>query len=176
VPVTVSAPPPASKKATASTANTMTRKARERAEGLAGIGQLLTAGLLFARQPADAIAVSKFWPPIAEEAARLADDNPKAGEFLDQLTAVGPYAGIIGAVMPLAMQILVNHDRIKVESVSQLGVVSKATMQAEAELAIMKAEMAAMQEQMETQAERQKMMAEYEKFASDAHAESSQPA
>lgn len=141
----------------------MSRKARERAEGLTGIGQLVYAGLLFAKQPADAGAVNKFWPAIAIETAKIADTNEKVAETLDKLNEVGPYSGLIMAVTPLIAQLLVNHNRVPAESVASLGVVSKSTLESEVQAEIMKAEMHAMQVELEIAEQRKAMQEEYDK-------------
>jgi hypothetical protein len=170
MPVTIDATAPPRKATVAKAADSgsgpaMSRKAKERAEGLAGIGQLVYAGLLFARQPADAGAINKFFPPVTVEVAKLADSNDKIAEVLDKLNEIGPYAGLITAVTPLIMQLLVNHDRVPATAVASLGVVSKTTLEAEVEAEIMRAEMHAMKMQMEVQQQREEMRKEYEAFA-----------
>ena len=167
MPVTVSASPPPKKTAATKPSATpgLSKKTKERAEGLQGIGQLLSAGLLFARQHADAGAVYKFWPDVAVESAKIADDNAKFGEFLDSLTAVGPYAGLITAALPLVMQVMVNHDKMDVTNVANLGCVSKETLKANVQTQIMAAEMAAMRENMEMEQERARLAEEYRTFA-----------
>lgn len=171
MPVTIEAPSPP-RKATAAKASaspgksTMTRKATERAEGLAGIGQLVYAALLFARQPADAGAMDRHFPAVAVEVAKLGDSNQKIGDALDKLNEIGPYAGLITAVTPLIAQILVNHDRIPVTSVASLGVVSKSTLESEVQTQILQAEMHAMQVAMEAQEQAERIRAEWEKASS----------
>lgn len=164
MPVTVAAAPPPKKTTTAATKSTtpvLSKKTKERADGLQGIGQLLSAGLLFARQHADAGAVYKFWPDVAVESAKIADDNPKFGEFLDSLTAVGPYAGLITAALPLVMQVMVNHDKMDVTNVANLGCVSKETLRAQVQKEIMAAEMQAMREKIEMEEQRAAIVREY---------------
>lgn len=168
MPVTIAAaPPPKARNARTSSAaepGKLSKKATERAEGLNGIGQLMSAGLLFARQHADAGAIHRFWPTISTEAAKLGDDNPKLGEFLDSLTAVGPFAGLIAAVLPLGFQILVNHNRMDVTAVANMGVVSAETLKATVQADIMRMEMQAMQMQMEMERERAEMLREYQEM------------
>lgn len=146
--------------------STMTRKATERAEGLTGIGQLVYAALLFARQPADAGAMNRHFPAVAVEVAKLGDSNQKIGDALDKLTEIGPYAGLITAATPLIAQLLVNHDRIPVTSVASLGVVSKSTLESEVQTEILQAEMHAMQMAMEAQEQAEIVRKEWEKAAS----------
>jgi hypothetical protein len=144
----------------------MTRKATERAEGLAGIGQLVYAALLFARQPADAGAMNRHFPAVAVEVAKLGDSNDKIGDALDKLNEIGPYAGLITAVTPLIAQLLVNHDRIPVASVASLGVVSRVTLESEVQAEVLRAEMQAMQMAMEAEEEAERMREEYDRLAS----------
>src|SRR6516164_1380644 len=166
MPVTVAAAPPPKKTITAAKSPVaIPKKTKERADGLAGIGQLLSAGLLFARQHADAGAVYKFWHDISLESAKIAEDNAKFGEFLDSLTAVGPYAGLITAALPLVMQVMVNHDKMEVTSVANLGCVSKETMRAQVQKEIMAAEMQAMREKMEMAEQHAATVREYNAMA-----------
>lgn len=170
MPVTIdaSAPPRKATVAKASdsgSGSAMSRKAKERADGLAGIGQLTYAALLFAKQPADAGAINKFFPPVAIEVARLGDTNPKIGDALDKLNEIGPYAGLITAITPLIAQLLVNHDRVPATAVASLGVVSKATIEAEVQAEILKAEMHAMKTAMEAREQAAEMRKEYAALA-----------
>jgi len=61
---------------------------------------------------ADAAAIADHGPNISREAASLAQQNEKIGQWIDYLTEAGPYAGLITAVLPLALQLLANHGRI----------------------------------------------------------------
>jgi len=175
MPVTVAASPPprksAASKVTATGAPVLSKKTKERAAGLDGIGQLLSAGLLFARQHADAGAVYKFWPNVAVESAKIAEDNPKFGEFLDSLTVVGPYAGLIAAALPLVMQVMVNHDKMDVTNVANLGCVSKETLRAQVQKEIMAAEMEAMREKIEMEEQRAVIIREYNAMQEQLHAD-----
>lgn len=116
-------PPPATKRATASKSYTAAKTAA-REEGLNGLLQLGSALCLMLGQHADAGAIATHGPNIARETAGVAETNESFGKTLDYLTAVGPYAGLLTAVMPLGLQIAVNHGKLPAEPLSQFGVVA----------------------------------------------------
>jgi hypothetical protein len=107
-------------------------KTSEREEGLKGIGQIGTMVLIMTKNFADAGAVDMHFPAIAHEVAELAQENEKVATIVDRIIAVGPYAGLLTAVMPLALQLLVNHDRIQSSAAGMLGgkVMSKEALEA----------------------------------------------
>src|SRR5271155_3354255 len=92
-----------------------------REEGLQGIAQIVTAGLILTKNYPDAGAVDMHAPDIAHEVAVLANDNEKVGNIVDRITGLGPYAALLTAVMPLAIQLLVNHDRIQPTAAGLFG-------------------------------------------------------
>jgi hypothetical protein len=87
-------------------------KTAARAEAIDGLFQIAGTALVVSKQYADAGAISLHKDNISLEAAKVADENEKFGTLLDRLTAVGPYAGLLTAVLPLAMQLAANHGRI----------------------------------------------------------------
>lgn len=84
----------------------------ERANGLMGLGQLLQGGLMLGKQYADAAAIGMHWQPVATEVARLAETLEPVAKTVDMLIQAGPYAALIQAVMPLAMQLAANHGYV----------------------------------------------------------------
>lgn len=101
-------PPPATRKAAG------TRKpgqAKDYTKGIEGLGQL-AAGALFFVAPADAAAVGYHIPPIAVALNDLAREDPRVAALLDKILQVGPYGMLLGAVMPLVLQILTNHGKV----------------------------------------------------------------
>jgi len=109
------------KKTTANTSSTGAKrvttqasnaKTASRAEAIDGLFQIAGTALVVSKQYADAGAISIHKDAISLEAAKVADENEKFGALLDRLTAVGPYAGLLTAVLPLAMQLAANHGRI----------------------------------------------------------------
>lgn len=111
----------------APTAPKPTRKAGPRAkvsaatpdyrEGIAGLLQipafiLASAGRLNPALEYDGIAVAVATPNIAEAVNSIAQDEPRVAAVLDKILQVGPYGALLGALVPLAAQIAVNHKRI----------------------------------------------------------------
>lgn len=103
--------PPLKAKAPARAAKTIGVTA-ERESALAELGGLAQVPLIALRQYADAGTVSMHWPNIATELALLAEKQPQVAKVIDPLRQVGPYAGIITAVLPLILQVGVNHGRV----------------------------------------------------------------
>lgn len=60
----------------------------------------------------DGAALSMHAPNIAEALNQLAAENPTVAAALDRILAVGPYGAIIGACLPLLLQIAANHRAI----------------------------------------------------------------
>lgn len=128
-------------------AQTVTTKRHEREEGLNGLFQVVSAGLLMARQPADAAAVAEHGPNISREAAILADQNGNVAKALDYITAVGPFAALLGAAMPLVLQILANHGTIPAAALAPMGVKDPKALQAQYEADALREYLAAQAEQ-----------------------------
>lgn len=85
---------------------------RGRAEAVYGIFQLGSAVCLMTKQMADAAALTEHGENVSLECAKLAETDERFANVIDKLTSVGPYAGLMTAIMPLAMQLAVNHKRI----------------------------------------------------------------
>lgn len=91
-----------------------------------GLLQLAATPLLVAAQrsdraAADAAAISLHAEPIAQAVHDLATDDPRVGALLERLLAVGPYGALIAAVLPLGMQLAVNHGVAPLPLASALG-------------------------------------------------------
>jgi hypothetical protein len=82
-----------------------------------------TAGalLILRGNYADAGAISMHSAPITREVVRLADQDEKIGKLIDQLGAVGPFGGLLMAVLPFAMQVAANHGRIDASRAAGFG-------------------------------------------------------
>jgi hypothetical protein len=107
------APPARPAKASGAAAKPKTTsRTAQRSEAIAGLGQIAQGALIATGQLADAGAVGIHFPGIAGEIARLADADAKVAAIIDPLLKVGPYTALLTAVLPLAMQIAVNHKRI----------------------------------------------------------------
>lgn len=58
---------------------------------------------------ADAAVVNHYAPQVASAVNDLAQERPEVAAVLDRVLKAGPYAALMGAVVPMAMQILANH-------------------------------------------------------------------
>lgn len=93
-----------------------------RQEALDGLLQLGQFGCLAFGDFADAGAIGVFGPPMATETVNLAKDNEKVAEKVDLLLKVGPYAGLIAAIVPFLAQLMVNHKIFKADHFGNAGV------------------------------------------------------
>lgn len=86
-------------------------------QGVSGLLQipafvLASAGKLNPALEFDGIAVATHTPAIAEALNMLALEEPRVAAVLDKVLSVGPYGALLGALVPLAAQIAVNHKRL----------------------------------------------------------------
>lgn len=58
---------------------------------------------------ADAIVLQSAAPTIAEAVAQVAADNDQVARIVDKLVQSGPYAALLGALVPVVMQLAANH-------------------------------------------------------------------
>ncbi len=105
-------------------------KAPDFRPGLNGMFQLIAAPLAFV-QPLDAMAVAQHGPNVAEALNDLAQERPEVAMVLQRLLSVGPYGLVIAAVLPLAVQVLHNHDVLPAVAAQRLGAVPKEQLLAE---------------------------------------------
>lgn len=135
-----------------------------RSEGLKDLGQLGQGGLLMARQWADAATVGKYWPDVADELAKLADQYEYIAKPIDVLIQVGPFSALVLAAMPMVMQMMANHGALDPAGLASYGVVPPQVLEAQmkAEVARMQAEaLRAQQEALQEAAEAQR---EYDRY------------
>lgn len=106
------------------------RKAEGYRNGVAGMMQLAGMPLLVAgkstRNPilvADAAAIAMHAEGVATAIADLAVEDARIAAVLDKLTAVGPYSALVGAVMPLAVQLAANHGIVGDKQAAMFGAV-----------------------------------------------------
>lgn len=144
---------PATRKTSAASAKETARR-----EGLDGIVQLASAGLLIAGQLPDAAAVQTHGPNIARETATLAENNANVAKIVDSIIAVGPWAALLTATMPLVLQILVNHHRLPAAPLSQFGIQDPDALSAGMQAEIMRQQMEAMQQRADAEAELAEML------------------
>lgn len=86
--------------------------------GLAQMGAFVASFF----SPLDAVAVTDHAPRIADAVQVTADNDPKFAAAMDRILSAGPYAALISAVVPMAVQILHNHNEmITPEMVKGMG-------------------------------------------------------
>jgi hypothetical protein len=129
-------------------APSQTAKLEGRAEAVDGILQLGAAVCVLTRNHADAQAIDDHRTDISIECAKVAADNEQFGNLLDRLSNVGPYAGLLTAVMPLALQLAVNHKRMEA---GVMGTVSPEVLEAKVKADIAEKKTAALQSAHEAQ-------------------------
>lgn len=168
-------PPPATKRkpspraaAANSVAAQKAAEARktERKDGLDGIWGLAAFGLVMAGQPADAGAFVYHGENVSVAAAEMAESNAQVARVIDFVVSVGPWAALLGAAMPLALQIMVNHKRIPESALpmlTQIGVMTPAAMEAKARADMIEKQNAMMQEAADAEARLISAMADAEK-------------
>lgn len=96
-------------------------QAKKYEEGVAGLLQVPAAVLSFVN-PVDGFCVAQHTPPIAKAVADLATERPEVAAALDRVLAVGPYGALIGAVLPLVVQIAHNHGMVPEPMAKAMGV------------------------------------------------------
>lgn len=129
----------------------------EREEAVNGIFQLVGFGCIMTGQYADAGAISMHTPPISHEVAELAKKNESIAKGVDVLLQAGPYAALIGACMPLVLQLLVNHDIIPAEKMAGANVVKPEVLESQVKTQMARQAMEAMRQQQEAEAEMAEM-------------------
>lgn len=144
---TVSSPPPKTSPRTTSgvrAERASVQQREQRKEGIAGLFQLVSLPLILSGKYADAGAVATHAPTISEETAKLAETDERIAKAIDKLIMMGPYAGLVAAVVPLALQILVNHNRLPYgQALQQFGVIPPTMLETrmQADLARQQAEL-----------------------------------
>ena len=122
---------------------------KDRREALTGFGQLAQAPLIGFRLFADAGAVAMHVPNIAREIALLAETQEQVAALVDPLIKVGPYFGLVTAVLPLLLQVGVNHGRVPAGA---MGTVPAVTLSAQVEAGLATQELEALTIQMQAEA------------------------
>lgn len=109
-----------------STPSARARKSHETdyTSGINGIFQMIALPLAFTA-PADAAAVGHHAPQIADALNDLAKERPEVAAVLERLLSVGPYGALIGAVLPLGVQLLHNHGVVPESVATTMGATPK---------------------------------------------------
>lgn len=136
-----------------------TSKNDDRREALEGLGQLAQVPLIATKQFADAGAIGIYWPNVSKELANLADSQDAIAKVIDPLLKVGPYTGLVTALLPFLMQIAVNHGRV---APGAMGTVPASMLSAQIETRLANAELEALRMQREAEKAAAEMRAEIE--------------
>jgi hypothetical protein len=149
----VSAMPSAPPKITRPAATTAAKKAanessaaqllKDREEGVNGLFQIGQLACIMTGNWADAGAFETHGPNVSRETAQLGARYEKVGKSLDILSQVGPFTAIIGAVVPLILQIAANHNKIPADKVAGFGVVTPTILEAQQKMQMQQMEMQA---------------------------------
>jgi hypothetical protein len=98
--------------------------------GVIGLLQIpaFTLGIVakYANSPAlalDSATITLHAPNVAEALQQTAEQQAWLADLLDKVLQVGPYGALLGALMPVAMQVAANHG--KVQPNSDLGILSE---------------------------------------------------
>jgi hypothetical protein len=89
-----------------------------------------------------------YWPKVAQELANLADSQEQVAKFIDPLIQIGPYTGLITALLPLVMQVGVNHG---IMAPGGMGTVPASTLSAQVETSMAEQELQALQVQLQAE-------------------------
>ena len=120
----------------------------QREEALNGFGQLAQAPLIALRQYADAGAIGLHWPGVSHEVAALAETQDQVARLVDPLIRIGPFTGLIAAILPMILQIGVNHGRVPAGA---MGTIPAASLTARVEATLAAVELEALQAQAEAE-------------------------
>lgn len=96
---------------------------RDYRQGIEGLFQTVALPLAFVPVTGarDAYTIATYAPGVAEALNDLAGQQPAVAAALDKLMAVGPYGALIGALVPMAVQLAHNHNAIPVDVAVKLG-------------------------------------------------------
>lgn len=132
-PTAKTAPPPPRRKPSGGPRRTAARP--DYRKGLLGLVQVASAPLLIAAQrseaaAADVAALGMHAPAVVEAVNDLAAEDPRIAGVLDRLMSVGPYGALLAAVVPLGVQLAVNHRAVPLEVGRGMGAEDPAALAA----------------------------------------------
>lgn len=110
-------------------------------------------GCILLGQLADAGTIQKHSPAVSGELVKLSESYEPVAGFLDWLAKNGPLAGLFIAVMPMALQLIVNHGILPAELLAGAGVVRPEVIEAQVAADLAKQAADAIREQREAEAE-----------------------
>jgi hypothetical protein len=132
----------------------------DRIDAVDGIFQLAGMGCIMVGQLADAGALDMHGHDVSVELAELAEKNETIGKGIDTLLQVGPYAGLVTALMPLVLQLLANHKVVPPEKLSSANVVMPEVLESQVKTALTKQALDALRQQQQMEDELRQMQAE----------------
>lgn len=141
-----------------------------RRDGLLGLAQLGQGLCMVFGQYADAATIGTYFPPIAAELANVADGNDSIAKPIDFLIEVGPYGGLVAAVLPFALQVAANHGLVKAENLAGQGVVPPQVLESQMKAQVARMQADAMRQQREAVLEAQRVEAELNEMMRDEYA------
>lgn len=141
---------------------------QRRSEGLQGLAAMAQGICAVTGMYADAAAIGMFFPPVADELAKVAEANESIAKPIDLLINVGPYGALIGAVMPFAFQIAANHGWIDASRLAGQGVVPPAVLEARMKAQVLQMAADAQRAQNDALAEAQKAQEAYNNAMAEA--------
>lgn len=139
---------------------TDTARIERRTDGLIGLASIATIPLALTGNIADIAACNDHVPNIATEAANAAETDERIAGVIDKAIAIGPYAKLLGAIVPLALQIAVNHKRLPFEPLAKFGVKSPELLTAQIQAQAAAQHREAMRARAEAEAEIAKLQQE----------------
>lgn len=139
-----------------------------RTEGLMGMASLGQGLSVMVGQYADAAAIGIHAPKLSEEIAGLADRYEWLGNGIDLVIQVGPFAGLLAAAMPFALQIGANHGKFDATKLHGQGVVPPEVLEAQMSARLAKMQADAMREQQEAINEAREAQRAYEQMMQEA--------
>ena len=73
---------------------------------------------------ADSVVVEASTDSLAKAVADCADTEPAIARLVDTLTATGPYAALLTALFPMALQLAANHMKTLPPVLKAMGAMS----------------------------------------------------
>ncbi|MEU0398358.1 hypothetical protein ABZ208_37570 [Streptomyces sp. NPDC006208] len=101
-----------------------TSQHRRYEEGVQGLLQIPAMALSFVN-PVDGFCVAHHTPPISKAVADLAIERPEVAAALDKVLSVGPYGALLGATLPLVIQLMHNHGMVPESMAKAMGATPK---------------------------------------------------
>lgn len=114
-----------------------------REKGLMGWAQIGQLACMWRGYLTDVGAISMHAPGICHEVAVMAEDNEQIAKGVDTLVAAGPYTALIASVLPLVVQLGVNHKRLPESVAGADGILPPDVLENQVKLNIERAKMEA---------------------------------